>query len=324
MLLAVFWVCVFIISIVFLVKSSGYFTEAAEKVGVYFGLSPFIIGVTIVAVGTSLPELISSLVAVFAGSSEIVVGNVIGSNIANIFLVLGITAIVGRRMSVAYELISVDLPLLIGSALLLGFLLLDGSFGPIDGIISLALLLVYLLFTARSERHSDKEITKEMKTEERELRSALRKRSLLLPLFTLFITGFFIYFSATYTVKSVINLAGLFGTGTDMIAITAVALGTSLPELSVTIAAARKKKAEIAVGNILGSNIFNALAVMGIPSLFGALTVPTTILLLGLPVMIAATFLYLFITQDKVITKWEGWLLVIFYAAFLCKLFGLV
>ena len=112
------WGGILLASIAVLVKASDYFTDAAEQIGKYFRLPAFIIGVTIVAIGTSLPELVSSIFAVLRGASEIVVGNVVGSNIANIFLVLGITAIVGRKLKIAHELIHVDLPLLVGSTFL--------------------------------------------------------------------------------------------------------------------------------------------------------------------------------------------------------------
>ncbi|GAH33655.1 unnamed protein product, partial [marine sediment metagenome] len=122
------WIIVFVVSLFVLIKASDYFTHSAEKIGLFFGIPLFIVGATIVAVGTSLPELISSIFAVLRNSSEIVVGNVVGSNVANIFLVLGIAAIVGRRMKLTYELIHVDLPLLIGSAFLLAVTIWDGIF----------------------------------------------------------------------------------------------------------------------------------------------------------------------------------------------------
>ena len=123
-------VLVFIISLAVLIKASSKFTGAAEKIGLYLGISPFIVGVTIVSAGTSLPELVSSIVAILSGSSEIVVGNVIGSNITNIFLVLGIVGVVGGKLHIEYELIHVDLPLFVGSSFLLTLMLWDRVFSP--------------------------------------------------------------------------------------------------------------------------------------------------------------------------------------------------
>ena len=310
------WVIIFIISLAVLVKASDFFTTSAEKIGLHFKIPPFIIGVTIVALGTSLPELISSIYAVFNGASEIVVGNVIGSNITNIFLVLGIAAIVAKKMKISFELIHVDLPLLIGSALFLTLALLDKVFSMGEAILSIIGIIIYLIYTTKIQKgHTTKKTKKEVKSLEK-----FQWHTVVI----LIASALFIFIGAKYTVESVINISEILNIGKEIIAITAVALGTSLPELVVSITAARKGKAEIAVGNVLGSNIFNTFAVMGIPALFGNLTIPNSILTFGLPVMIVATLLYLFITQDKEITRWEGSLLLLFYVFFVGKTFGLL
>ncbi|MBD3209682.1 calcium/sodium antiporter [Candidatus Woesearchaeota archaeon] len=320
-----FWTCVFVVSIVALVKASDYFTDAAEKIGLALRLSSFLIGVTIVAVGTSIPELVASVVAALMGHGEMVTGNVVGANIARILLVLGLAAIVGKKLNIVHELISVDLPFLVGSAFILALMIWDGAFVPVEGIICLALLFVYIAYTVTSEERSDTEIAKEMRSEVKEMRSEVRHEvNRWQPWVVLVASGLFIYVGARFTVESVVQLAGVLSIAPHIIAVTAVGLGTSLPELSVTVAAARKHKAEIAVGNLLGSNIFNTFGVMGVPALFGALSVPRELLTFALPVMVAATFLYLFITQDRKITQWEGWLLVLFYAFFLVKILGFI
>ena len=311
------WIAVFFVSLLVLIKSSDYFTDSAEKIGIFFGLPAFIAGVTIVAVGTSLPELISSIFAVLRNSSEIVVGNVIGSNITNIFLILGIIAILSKKLKIAYELIHVDLPLLVGSAFLLAITIWDGIFSLGEAFLCIAGFLIYLNYTLNSEkRHKDKEIKKEMK--------GLKIEKLGFKVWAiLVISAFFIFLGAKYTIESVIELSGILNVGKEIIALTAVALGTSLPELAVSVVAARKGKPEIAVGNILGSNIFNTFAVMGIPALFGTLIIPNNMLIFALPIMIIATLLFFFITQEKEITRWEGWLLVLFYVFFVGKIAGL-
>ncbi|MFC1741621.1 calcium/sodium antiporter [Nanoarchaeota archaeon] len=313
------WLGVLILSIAVLVKASDYFTDSAEEIGFYFKLPAFIVGVTIVAIGTSLPELAASLAAVFKGSTEIVIGNVVGSNITNIFLVLGISAIVAKNLKITYELIHVDLPLLIASAFLLTITVWDGNFTWPEALLCLAGLFIYIMYTIRSGRkHEDKEIKKEMKADLK------KKHKLGWKIWAvLIVSGAFIYLGAEFTIQSVLKLSTMFNIGTEIIAASAVALGTSLPELAVSFTAAKKGKPEIAVGNILGSNIFNTFAVMGIPALFATLTVPKSILTFSLPVMLFATFMYFFITQDRQITKWEGWTLILFYIAFIGKLFGL-
>ena len=314
------WLIIFIVSLIVLIKASDYFTDSAEKIGVYFGLPAFIIGVTIVAIGTSLPELISSIFAVLKGSSEIVVGNVVGSNITNIFLVLGVAAILGKKIKVTYELVHVDLPLLVGSAFLLAVTIWDGIFTLPEALLCIGGIILYLFYTINAEKkHKDVEIKKEMKGEIKKIRKLDLKTLIILA-----VSAFFIYLGAKYTVESVIQLSEILNIGKEIIAISAVALGTSLPELMVTVSAARKGKPEMAVGNILGSNIFNSLAVMGIPALIGTLIIPHSILTFGLPMMLIATLLYFFITQDKEITRWEGWMLIIFYVFFIGKLFNLL
>jgi len=313
------WVVIFIVSLIVLIKASDYFTDSAEKIGLYFGLPAFIVGVTIVAIGTSLPELVSSIFAVLKGSSEIVVGNVVGSNITNIFLILGIAAIIGKKIKVTYELVHVDLPLLIGSAFLLAVTIWDGIFTLPEALLCIGSIILYLLYTINVEKkHEDIETKKEMK-EELKKRRKLDWKTLII----LVVSAFFIYLGAEYTIESVIKLSEILNIGKEIIAISALSLGTSLPELMVTISAARKGKSELAVGNVLGSNIFNALAVMGIPAFFGTLIIPHNILTFGLPMMLVATLLYFFITQDKEITKWEGWMLIIFYVFFIGKVFNL-
>lgn len=311
------WLAVFVASLAVLIIAARYFTVAAERIGVYFGIPPFIVGVTIVAVGTSLPELLSSILAVTRGSSEIVVGNVVGSNVANIFLILGVAAIVGKKLHIGYELIHVDLPLLVGSAFLLAVTIWRGGFTLFEALLCLAAFGIYLHYTVTAER---KESEGDALGSDGEPVQRRLGRSTI-PM--LIVSAGFIYLGAEYTVTSVIKLSEIFHIGTEIIAVSAVALGTSLPELLVSVVAARRGNPDIAVGNILGSNIFNALVVMGIPGLIGTLVIPDTIITFALPMMLIATLLYLFITHDRQITKWEGLLLIVFYVFFVGTLFNL-
>ena len=319
MLEILIWIAVFVASLFVLIKASGYFTHSAEKIGLFFGLPVFIVGVTIVAIGTSLPELISSIFAVLRNSSEIVVGNVVGSNITNIFLILGIAAIVGKKLKITYELIHVDLPILVGSAFLFAAMIWDGVFTLPEALLSIVGIIIYFLYTINSEkRHEDVEIKKEMKEELRKKKKLDTKTIAILV-----VSAVFIFIGAKYTIESVIKLSEIFNLGKEIIAVSAVALGTSLPELAVSITAVRQGKPEIAVGNILGSNIFNTFVVMGVPAFFGALIIPQSILTFGLPMMLIATLLFFIITQEKEVTKWEGYLLLLFYVFFIGKIFNL-
>jgi cation:H+ antiporter len=308
------WTAVFVVSLLILIKSSDYFTDSAEKIGTYFGMPAFIVGVTIVAFGTSLPELVSSIIAVLKNSSEIVGANVIGSNIANIFLIIGIAAIIAKKLKIYHEIIHVDLPFLVGSSFLFAFLTWDGIFTFTEGLLSLVGILIYIAYTINTHK-ADREIKEEVQSRSK-INLSIKTWIVLIA------SAFLIYIGAKYMIDSVIALSKLLNMGSEIIAISAVALGTSLPELMVSIAAARKGKAEIAIGNVLGSNIFNVFAVMGIPALFGSLIIPGEILTFGLPMMLASTLLFFFMAQEKEITKWEGYLLLLFYVFFIGKLFS--
>ncbi len=312
-----FWILIFIVSLALLIKGSNYFIDSAEKIGVFFKIPTFIVGVTIIAFGTSLPELISSIFAVLKDSSEIVVGNVIGSNITNIFLILGLTAIIGKDIKLSFNIAYVDLPLLIGSALLFAFLIWDRTFTLYEALFLIAGIIVYLFYAINNPKDND-DSNKKSQVISGLVTKKLESKTWLI----LFISIGIVYLSARYTVESIIKIAEMAKIGKELIAASAVALGTSFPELVVSVVAARKGESSIAVGNILGSNIFNTFAVMGIPALFGTLVLPESMINCGLPIMLAATLLFFVITQQKRITRWEGWMLLIFYLFFLGKIFN--
>lgn len=326
MLEIVFWGAAFVLSLLFLLKSSDMFTDSAEEIGLFFKLPSFIIGVTIVALGTSLPELVSSVFAVIGNSSEIAVGTAIGSNIANIFLILGVIAIVGKKMRLTYEILNVDLPILMASAFLLAVMIFDGEFTIAEAVLSLIALGVYLFRAVSAEENRPK---KAEKTFKKDIAAALsissRFSNFPWKSFLKLVFGMtIVVVSAKYTIESAVQLSTLFGLSKEAVGASIIALGTSLPELAVSYRAALRGKAEIAVGNVLGSNIFNTLGVMGVAGLFGTLVIPTSILMFSLPVMILATVLYLFITQDKEITNWEGAFLLVFYILYIGKILNFV
>lgn len=310
---------VFVISALILAKSADYFTDAAAKIGRALGMPLFIIGVTVVAMGTSLPEFVSSIIAVTKGASEIVAGNIIGANIANIFFILGIIVILGRKVKIDYDIISVDLPFLLGSALLLIFAIWDREFTWAEGALFLVGIVVYLAYTVYAEKNpKDRRIEKQIK------KNGKGKKIEPHTILKFIGGGIGIYVGANSLIDSVMQLADILGIGTGIIAMTAVALSTTLPELFVSITAVRKGKPELAIGNILGSNIFNSLGIMGAASLFGAISVPASVLAFGVPMLLAGTLLFIFITEDREITSWEGWLLLIFYTFFLGKTLGII
>ncbi len=295
----------FAISLFALLKASDYFVEAAENIGLSAGIPPFIIGVTIVAFGTSLPELASSIQAVIDGASEIVIGNVVGSNIANIALVLGLVGVIGREIKVKGNIMDIDIPLLVISAFFLWFVVKDEFVSLFEAILLLLSLVVFLVYSLKNN------------PEERGEKTKISWKSYAI----LIVAGIFVKFGAEYTIESIIKLSELMGIGSEKIALSIVALGTSLPEVFVSLAAVRKGKTDIAVGNILGSNIFNTYAVMSIPAFFGALTIPPDILIFSLPLMLALTLIFAIMCISTKISRWEGFMLLMFYLFFIVELF---
>lgn len=318
---------IFAVSLAVLVKASDLFTDAAEKIGVGIGLPPFVVGVTIVSMGTSLPELISSLIGITQGATEIVVGNVIGSNIANICLVIGTAAILSKQsLRVMYNLISVDLPLFMGSAFLFTLMAWDQIFTLGESLLLVVGYILYLFYILKS---SDEESQADMvpadsEDDDENHPGKLTSAGLLRESLVLTLGGILIFFGAQYTIDSLIKISAILNVGKELIAVSAVALGTSLPELIVTINAALKGKGEIAIGNVVGSNIFNIFVVMGIPGLLTALPVPASVLAPGLPTMLSASLLMFFIAQDNKVTIWEGWLFLILYIWFVGATFNLL
>lgn len=298
------YIGLFVLSLTVLLKASDWFVEAAEEIGLSFGISPFIIGVTIIAFGTSLPELASAIAAVINGHSEIVVGTVIGSNITNILLVLSLTAILGREIILDYNIMDNDMPLLAGSAVFMWFVLRDQQFTNFEALIFIGGIVAFLVSSLKGGETS---------TSER-IKPGIKTYMMLL------LGAALVTIGANYTIFSIEKISAIFEIDTELIALTAVALGTSLPEVVVSITAARKGKTSIAVGNVLGSNLFNTYAVMGIPGLFGDLVIPETILSFGLPFMIGVTFMFGLVCTSKRISRWEGSMLLVFYIYYIHEL----
>ena len=300
------YVGIFVVSIAVLLKASDVFIDSAEKIGLSLGISPFIIGVTIIAFGTSLPELVTSIAAVLNGQPEIVIGNVVGSNITNIALVLGLVAISIKTIKLEYNIWHIDMPYLWGSAFLLWFAVRDGDFTYFEAVLFIGAIIIFLAYSFSSD-DAEKEEDKPK----------------VVPLTYIFLVaaGVFVWLSADYTIYAISGLSEIAGIDKDVIALSAVALGTSLPEIIVSISAAKKGKSSMAVGNVLGSNIFNTYLVMAIPRFFGELEISTNILYFGLPFMVAMTILFGVASNNKKITRFEGSLLILFYIFYMGELF---
>lgn len=333
------WGLVFIVSLAFLVKGADWFVESAEKIGLALKVSPFIIGVTIIALGTSFPELASSLAAVFKNNTEIVAANVVGSNIANILLIVGLAAIATRSfLAVKRSLIDIDLPLLASITVLFGFILWDGKITRPEGVLLLLAFLIYLLYTIfqRSikpeKTFAGAQVPEELPAGEvfEVLPSRVDRRRAKKPveklnskIFFFLILGIIcLTVGANFLIDSVMKLSEILQIGVSVIAIFAVAVGTSLPELVVSVRAATQKKYEIALGNIFGSNVFNVLIVIGIPALIKPLSVDNITLKIGFPFMVIATVLLVISGITRRISVWEGSMFLLIYILFVAMLFG--
>ncbi len=295
---------IFIVSLAVLLFASDWFVDSAEKIGLSLGISPFIIGVTIVAFGTSLPELATSIVSVQNGMSEVVVGNVVGSNITNILLVLGFTAVAAREIRMDFNVMDIDMPLLFGSAFMLYFAVSDLHFSNFEAVLFFGGIVAFIINSVSGDKNNDLD----------------RPKSNYMDYLKLIIGATLVYFGAEYTIYGVEGISTEIGINPDIIAITIIALGTSLPELVVSVNAARKGKTGLAVGNVLGSNMFNTFGVMSIPGLMGNLVIPEEFLSFSIPFMIAVTILFGMISLSKRITFWEGTMLIAFYVFFIGNL----
>ena len=296
----------FVVSLAVLLKASDWFIDAAEEIGLSLGISPFIIGLTIVAFGTSLPELATGVASVLSNESQIVVNTVIGSNVANIALVLGLVAVVVKKIELEYNIWHIDMPYLWGSAFLLWFVLMDRQVHLFEAVLFIIGIVIFLSYSFKSD-HGNGEI--------------VRSKASWKSFFMLVIGGILVWLSADYTIQSIRKLSEIAGIPPGLIAITAVAIGTSLPEVIVSLSAARKGKTSIAVGNVLGSNIFNTYVVMGVPAFFGELEIPPIITEFSLPLMVAMTILFGIMANNKKITQWEGLVLLMFYVFFSYELY---
>lgn len=317
-----FWVGVFVLSLAFLIRSSDYFIEYAERIGLGLGLSPVVIGTLILAFGTSLPELVTSVLAVLSNNSEIVMGNVVGSNIANILMVGGMLMLTATSAVITpkkFKLELVGVPLV---SILLWVMLLDTDISLIDSVVLLVLYLVYLLLVLKGSADETQDKTHQLSEDGAEL-IVEEADPIKWHYWAILLGGAVgIYFGAEYTVKSIVALSDLLNIGKDVISLSAVALGTSLPELVVSVVSARKGNVDMAMGNILGSNMFNILAIISIPSFIGPLKITQGLVDVSLPVMVFVAILMVGIVLTRKINIWAGMLLVLLYVLYNIELFS--
>lgn len=306
-----------VVGFIILIKGADIFVDGASSLAGNFKISKLVIGLTIVAFGTSAPEFAVSIKSIFSGSGDIVLGNVIGSNILNILLIIGVSSMF-HFLNVKNNTVRKELPITILITTLLGVLLSDNlinggdnAFTRSDGVIVLLFFAVFIYYLISVMRH---------KTEEPDEK--------YMPLFKAIcftIVGILaIIFGSNFVVDSASFLAKEFGVSEKMIGLTIIALGTSLPELVTSVTATRKGEYDIAIGNVVGSNIFNIGIVLGIPvTIFGGINNITLNYIDIIVMIISAILLFIFSANDRKITRKEGLiflsLFVVYYTYVICN-----
>lgn len=302
-----------------LFAGGDFLVRGAVALARHFGVSPAIIGLTFVGFGTSTPELVTSLQAAFLGSPGIAIGNVIGSNSANILLILGVAALV-RSMAVDPAAFRRDGGVLVLVSLAALAILLTGTVGRWAGGAGLAVLAAYLVLAIRADRRRNGAVAALHEAEAATVTPPRRMGvavAMLLGGLVLTVTG------ARMLVVGAVGLAEAAGLSETVIGLTIVAIGTSAPELVTSVMAARRGESGVAIGNVIGSNIFNLLGILGITALAVPLAVPPEILRFDIWVMLAATAAFLvFAGTGARITRAEGAALCLAYAAYLGVLLG--
>jgi cation:H+ antiporter len=279
-----------------------------------FGVSTLLIGLTLVGFGTSTPELVTSVTAALNGSPGIAVGNVVGSNIANILFILGIAAII-FPLAVDPKGFKRDATMLIGSSIACLAVVLYGHMAAMIGILFLLTLAVYVVYVYRQERIAPDEAAVVAEHIAEDVR---RGPKAVVPALAMAVSGIAItIFGAQFLVEGCITLAKNFGVSDTIVGLTVVAVGTSMPELVTSVMAAMRKHADVAYGNIVGSNIFNVLFILGATSVITPIEIPSQIAKLDIWVMLLTTLLLLvFVRSTITLKRWQGAVFLALYTAY--------
>ena len=298
-------VLLLVVGFVMLMKGADWFVEGASQIADRLGIPQLVIGLTIVAMGTSLPEAAVSISAATQGSAEITIGNVVGSNIMNVLVILGLTAVVCvlpvQKSTVRYE---IPFMILI-TAVLAGLGLADNQVSRPEGLILWAFMILYLFYLLRMAKNG---------TGGEE--AGGKKRPIWLLILMVLVGAAMIVFGSDITVDAATAIAKIFGMSERFIGLTIVAFGTSLPELVTSVTAAVKGKTDIAVGNIVGSNIFNILFVVGTTALITPAAYDSVFLVDSIIAVAAALFLFLCVFRNKKLGRLGGILMLAAYAGY--------
>ena len=294
---------------VLLVKGADWFVDGAAGIANKFKIPQLIIGLTIVAMGTSAPEAAVSISAALKGSAEITIGNIVGSNILNILIILGLTAVI-TPVAVAKSTIRVDIPFMLGISALLLIQGLDGSVTLLDGIVLLVVFAGYLTYLVINARKNPEQLEEER----------IKNQSIWMCLLWTAVGLVAIILGSNFSVDAASNIARILGLSERFIGLTIVALGTSLPELVTSVMAARKGNADIAIGNIVGSNIFNILFVVGLSSVIVSVPFASAFIVDMIVAIAAGVLLWIFSLHKKKLIPIHGVVFLLAYAGYFAYL----
>ena len=290
----------FVAGLVMLLLGADSFLKGASGLALHFGISPFVVGLTIVGFGTSAPELAVNLLAAYRDSYGLALGNVVGSNVANVGLILG-TCALASPLAVQMRLLRVEGPILIAASIVLWLLCVDGTIGSVDAVILLGGFVALMAYVARNAKLETSEV-KEGLAEFAQTRTELGRNVV-----RLLIGLALLVFGAQQMVDAALQLARMWGWSDVLIGLTVVAIGTSLPELASSLMAVYRGQNDIAVGNVVGSNLFNILLILGATAAFHPLPVERSMITFDLPVMVSFMIVaYLFMHRHGKITRREG------------------
>jgi cation:H+ antiporter len=299
-------IVIFIIAMGGLIVGADFIINQSEKIALRFNVSEFILGATLIALGTSLPEMLTSMAASFDNKSEIAIANVVGSNIMNITLIMGVIFIVSKRFTVKRDFFAKDSIWLVMPIVIFLLMSIDGTIGKFDAFLLLGLMGAYLLFLLNDFQLSEEESQEEVKP-----------IKWVRTIFLLLLGFILVAFGAHFVVESASSIAKSFGVSEWVIGIILISLGTSLPELIVSISAVLRGKIEMAIGNIIGSNLANTTMVLSSAVLVNELSISLIDYYFDMAIMLSATILFIYITANKLYNRSAGIVLLILLLLFI-------
>ena len=296
---------IFVVSLSALIYGADFIINESERIALHFGISSFVIGASLVAVGTSLPEMAASMTASYYHKSDMAVANVIGSVIFNISLVLGLVFLIAKNINPKRDLFTKDSAWGLFPVLIFVVMSIDGKISRFDGMMFVFVMVAYVIFLSSDAKELTDEIDENLKKE---------KFNWLKSIFLLGIGFILVVGGADYTIQSASNIARNLGVSEWLISLLLIAFGTSLPELVVSIKAARKGNADMAIGNIIGSNVANFSIVLGGSALINPLTINLHKNIFDIIAVLTVSVMLVFITANKLYSKSAGIVLLVMMA----------